>query len=161
LIVADEPVSALDVSVQAQILNLLMELCREKRLTMIFISHDLAVVRHVADRIAVMYLGRVAELGPANAIFEQPRHPYTQALLSAIPAIDLQESAPRERITLQGDPPSPIDPPKGCAFHTRCPIAVPACSEGRPSLVPKDDEKHLAACIRQTAYPTLKTAHFR
>jgi len=134
LIIADEPVSALDVSIQAQIINLLAKLSREMGLTLIFISHDLSVVRHISDRIAVMYLGKIVELGAATEVFEQPLHPYTRALVSAVPIPDPVREAKRQRIMLAGDPPSPLNPPGGCAFHPRCGFAVAACREKIPAL---------------------------
>lgn len=145
LIVADEPISALDVSIQAQILNLLGSLREELGLTMIFIAHDLAAVRHVSDRIAVMYLGRIVEEGDARTIVAAPRHPYTQALISAVPLTDPARERTRRRIVLSGELPSPLQPPPGCPFHTRCPLKEPRCSSEVPQLTTIAPD-HAVAC---------------
>src|SRR5215212_3764183 len=146
-IVADEPISALDVSIQAQIMNLLERLRREKNLTYLFISHDLRAIRHVSDRVAVMYLGKLVEIADAKTIYYEPLMPYTKALISAVPVPDPQVEATRRRIMLEGDVPSPINPPSGCRFHTRCPYAIQACKEVVPPLA-EIKPNHFAACIR-------------
>jgi oligopeptide/dipeptide ABC transporter ATP-binding protein len=148
LIICDEPVSALDVSIQAQIINLLADLQEELGLTYIFIAHDLSVVRHVSDRVAVMYLGKVAELGDVESVYQHPRHPYSNALLSAVPVPDPDTADQRERIILVGDVPSPIAPPSGCRFHPRCPKAQDLCVDEDPPLIPRlsDPPLHVAAC---------------
>jgi len=135
LIVADEPVSALDVSIQAQVINLLDDLQDDFDLTYVFIAHDLGVVHHVSDRIAVMYLGVIVEVGPSEALFRNPVHPYSEALLSAIPAIEGDEDVRRERIVLEGEVPSPVNPPSGCRFHPRCRYATEICAVERPQLI--------------------------
>src|SRR5580692_2724338 len=145
LIIADEPVSALDVSIQSQILNLIAKLCREMNLTMIFISHDISVVKYISDRIAVMYLGKLVEIGPASEVVEGPLHPYTRALVSAVPIPNPQLERRRQRIILQGDPPSPLNPPPGCSFHPRCPYAIADCKLKVPELA-KKEENRFAAC---------------
>ncbi|MBL0385270.1 dipeptide ABC transporter ATP-binding protein [Tumebacillus sp. ITR2] len=143
LIIADEPVSALDVSIQSQILNLMKDLQEEFQLTYLFISHDLSVVRHISDRVGVMYLGRLVELAPKKGMYETPLHPYTQALLSAVPHPNPSEK--RERIVLTGDVPSPANPPSGCAFHTRCQACMDVCKTERPALKETADG-HFVAC---------------
>src|ERR1700733_10659838 len=147
LIIADEPVSALDVSIQSQILNLILRLCRERELTMIFISHDISVVKYISDRIAVMYLGRLVELGPASEVVDRPLHPYTRALISAVPVPDPLVERSRRRIIPEGDPPSPTNPPRGCAFHPRFSYAIDACRVRRPELEEKEPNR-VVACLR-------------
>jgi peptide/nickel transport system ATP-binding protein len=150
LIIADEPVSALDVSIQAQIINLMQDLQHDLGLSYLFISHDLSVVRHISHRIGLMYLGHMMELAKTESIFNNPLHPYTQALLSAVPAVRSRESVPRQRILLSGEIPSPANPPKGCVFHTRCPYTMPLCREKTPSLS-EVTPHHYVACHLHTA----------
>lgn len=145
LIIADEPVSALDVSIRSQILNLLVRLIKEYSLTLLFISHDLSVIRHISDRIAVMYLGKIVETGTNEQVYSHPVHPYTEALLSAVPVPDPDKEKIRERVMLKGEPPSPINPPEGCSFHPRCLYAQDKCSGITPELELKENGQ-LAAC---------------
>ncbi|MBI6862267.1 ABC transporter ATP-binding protein [Lysinibacillus sp. RSDA_15] len=144
-IIADEPVSALDVSVQSQVLNLMMDLQDEFQLTYLFISHDLSVVKHISDRVAVLYLGRVVEIGTKKELYAHPLHPYTQALLSAIPVVHFDE--PKQEILLQGELPSPINPPVGCVFHTRCPYVMERCQHERPKLQENNANQRVACFL--------------
>jgi oligopeptide/dipeptide ABC transporter ATP-binding protein len=146
LVIADEPVSALDVSIRAQVLNLMQRLQEQFNLTYLFVSHDLSVVRHVADRVAVMYLGKIVELADREELYLHPQHPYTKALLSAVPIPDPQIEKKRQRIILSGDLPSPINIPTGCRFHTRCPMAQSICREVEPAFEAKEGREHFAAC---------------
>jgi oligopeptide transport system ATP-binding protein len=150
-IVADEPVSALDVSIQAQIINLLEDLQEQFNLTYLFIAHDLSVVRHISDRVGVMYLGHMVEMAERNEIYRNPMHPYTKALLSAVPIPDPVLDAQRERVLLTGEVPSPLNPPSGCVFHPRCPVANDSCSAHLPELRELAPEHH-AACLLASGY---------
>jgi len=152
-IVADEPVSALDVSIQAQIINLLEDLQEQFNLTYLFIAHDLSVVRHISDRVGVMYLGHLVEMAERNEIYRTPTHPYTKALLSAVPIPDPVLDAQRERVLLTGEVPSPLNPPSGCVFHPRCPVANDTCSQILPELREVETD-HYSACILSTGYGT-------
>mgnify|MGYP000032311123 FL=1 len=152
-IVADEPVSALDVSIQAQIINLLEDLQEQFNLTYLFIAHDLSVVRHISDRVGVMYLGHLVEMAERNEIYRNPVHPYTKALLSAVPIPDPVLDAQRERVLLSGEVPSPLNPPSGCVFHPRCPVANDTCSQILPELREVETD-HQSACILSTGYGT-------
>ena len=150
-IVCDEPVSALDVSIQAQVINLLEELQEEFALTYLFIAHDLSVVRHISDRVMVMYLGHIVEIAGRNEIYANPLHPYTKALLSAVPIPDPIIDAQRERVLLTGEVPSPLNPPRGCVFHPRCPVAIDECQQAMPELREVQSD-HWVSCIRVPGY---------
>ncbi|MCY4144998.1 MAG: dipeptide ABC transporter ATP-binding protein [Chloroflexi bacterium] len=149
-IVADEPISALDVSIQAQVVNLMEELQDELNLTYLFIAHDLSMVRHICDRVAVMYLGKIVELGPVDAVYDNPQHPYTQALLSAVPVPDPAVEESRQRIIISGDLPSPANPPTGCNFNTRCPVAFDLCYQDPDPPLVEVLPKHFVSCHRVT-----------
>jgi len=155
-IVADEPVSALDVSIQSQVLNLLKDLQQELNLTLLFIAHDMSVVEHLCDRVAVMYLGKIVEVAERDELFQNPQHPYTRALLSAIPVPD--PTARRERIILQGDVPSPLNPPPGCSFHTRCPEAIAICSKQEPQLKDLRNQHFCSCLLREPEETVIKSA---
>ncbi|OQX33527.1 MAG: oligopeptide ABC transporter ATP-binding protein OppF [Oceanospirillales bacterium LUC14_002_19_P2] len=153
LVICDEPVSALDVSIQAQVVNLLKELQEVMGLSLVFIAHDLSVVKHISDRVLVMYLGNEAELATEDELYSNPRHPYTRALLSAVPLPDPDKEKGKQIELLEGDLPSPISPPSGCVFRTRCPIALASCAESKPDTVILNDSQHRVACLRPDFTP--------